>query len=349
MPCPGLRDGGDQRHRQRIDERRRQHEQRHAEGVLAVQLRGGLCRQAQPGLQGAQHQRLIQQRHQAHGAARHRDGHADPQQLPQRVPYRLQRPAALSGTAAQRPQQEQQAQRRAAGNARDGSGGAGLRGGSPAQQKGAQSQTHRQLAGGFDDLADGGGGHVSQPLGIAPDGGGETHAQHRRRQHPDRRCRHGVVERSGHGFWQQEHQRRKHQSHDAQQRQRAAKDAPGLTVAAHGLRLCHQPRGRQRQPRRGQHQQQVIDVVGGVEVGHALTVQQVAQWDLVQRPQHLGDGHSAGQNGRAAQKTLSARQSATSLNCHCEEGVSPTWQSVLLWHGDDKDTDSHASVRTGSE
>ena len=65
--------------------------------------------------------------------------------------------------------------------------------------------------------------------------------------------------------------------------------------------------------RQKQHQQQVIDVVGGVEVGHALTVQQVAQWDLVQRPQHLGDGHSAGQNGRAAQETLSARQSATSL------------------------------------
>ena len=147
----------------------------------------------------------------------------------------------LAGAAVQRPQQEQKAQRRAAGDARDGAGCAGLRRGAAAEQEPAQSQSHHQLAGGFDDLADGGGGHVAQPLGIAPDGGGQAHAQHRRGQHPDGGSRHGIVECVCHGLRQAEHQRRKQQAHTAQQRQRAAEYLPGLVVAAQCLRACHQP------------------------------------------------------------------------------------------------------------
>ena len=297
----GLGNGGNQGHRQRINERGRQYEQRHAEGILAVQLRGGIGGQPQRALQGAQHQRLIQQRHQAHAAAGQRNGDPDPQQLPRRVPPALR--DITSGSAAvvpQRPQQEQQSQHGAAGDAGNGPGGSGFRRRAPLQQKGAQAQSDDQLAGGFDDLAAGGGSHVPQPLSISPDGGGETHAQHRGGQHPDHACRGAVVQQPGDGFREKEHHRGKHQTGDAQQQQCRVKDPPGLPALSQRARPCHQPRGGQRQPGGGQHQQQVIDVVGGIEVGHAPAVQQIPQRDLVQGAQHLGNGHRAGQNGRAA-------------------------------------------------
>ena len=297
----GLGNGGDQGHRQRINERGRQHEQRHAEGVLTVQLRGGVGGQSQRALQGAQHQRLVQQRHQAHAAAGQRNGDPDPQQLPRRVSPALRNAAAASAAAApQCPQQKQQSQHRAAGNAGNGPGGAGLRRRPAMQQKGAQAQPDHQLAGGFHDLADGGGGHVPHALGIPPDGGDKTHAQHRGGQHPDHACRGAVVQQPGDGFREKEHHRGKDKAGDAQQQQRRVKDPPGLPGSSQRTRPCHQPRGGQRQSGGGQHQQQVIDVVGGIEVGHAPAVQQISQRDLVQGAQHLGNGHRAGQNGRAA-------------------------------------------------
>ena len=69
-------------------------------------------------------------------------------------------------------------------------------------------------------------------------------------------------------------------------------------------------------------------------MGHALAVQQVAQRDLVQGAQHLGHGHRARQNGRAAQKALFTLQAVTSLfwirTCaiFCGGAASPTPRAV---------------------
>ena len=76
-------------------------------------------------------------------------------------------------------------------------------------------------------------------------------------------------------------------------------DAPPPVYPAQSLRLGHQPGKGQGQSGGGHHQQQVIDVIGGVEIVHALLVQQVPQRDLVQGADGLGNKHGDRQQGGA--------------------------------------------------
>ena len=181
--------GGDVRHQtdgDGIDEGRRQGEQRHAEGVLAVQRSGGGFRIAQSILQGGHHQRLIQQGDEAHARRAQRDGDAGSQQFTEHGAPRRRYVHGGAVTAAQQEHgQHRQSQQGPCGDAGDGAGGAQGRVRPPVQQHQAQGEADDQLAGRLRHLADGGGRHVAQSLGIAADGGGQADEQHRWAEDPD--------------------------------------------------------------------------------------------------------------------------------------------------------------------
>ena len=212
------------------------------------------------------------------------------------------------GTAPSPPeeiqQQGDQCQRRGRGDAADGAGGGDVPGQTPAQQPPGQAVADDGLAEGLDDLAGGGGLHVALALGIAPDDGHHAHEEHGGGQDLHRRFGQGVVEQAAQGPGQDEHAQAGYGAHDEEQAQRHAKDPALLILPAQGLRLGHHPAHGQRQSGGGQGQQQAVDVVGGVEMGHALAVQQVPQGDLVQRADELGDDDGGRQDHGTAQKAL---------------------------------------------
>ena len=301
-PGQGRPDGGDQADGQRIDKRRRKGEQVPGVAVHPIKAPGLDLRQAPGGLQDAHGDGLVQQIDdgKAHGA--HGDGHTDGQQLAQDVPPPSRViPAPVPGQVRQHPHaQGQQRQSHACRDPGDGPGG-GYVGGIPLpQQPPGKTQAHHQLAAGFDDLAGGGGPHVAQALGIAPDHGHQAHAQHRRRQHPDGVLRLGIVHPPGQVPGQEEH----HAAADGPQQQKQPEGhghrAPPPVHPAQSLRLGHQPRQGQGKSGGGHHQQQIIDIVRGIEIVHALLVQQVSQGDLIQGPDGLGDEHGDGQQRSAA-------------------------------------------------
>ena len=83
-----------------------------------------------------------------------------------------------------------------------------------------------------------------------------------------------------------------------------AEQPPLLVLPA--LRLClgHQLAQRQGQTRRGDRQQNVVDLIGGVKVGLALLAQDVVEGDFVKEANAFDNGYCRGQNGRAAQEGL---------------------------------------------
>ena len=98
---------------------------------------------------------------------------------------------------------------------------------------------------------------------------------------------------------QEEHQAAAEKPQQQKQPEGHGDDAPPPVYPAQSLRLGHQPGKSQRKPGGGHHQQQVIDVIGGVEIVHALLVQQVPQRDLVQGADGLGNKHGDRQQGGA--------------------------------------------------
>ena len=172
------------------------------------------------------------------------------------------------------------------------------------QQVQAQPQPDEQLAGGLRHLSGGGRHHIAQPLGIAPQRRRQAYQQHRRSQRPQGRGRVRIVERGGQGLRQQAHNGRAHQPQRRQQGKAQVQAAAHGAIAPLGGGPGHHAAQGHRQPRCGQHQQQTVNVVRGVEMRHALPVQQVPQRDLVQGAQQLCHRHSPGQNGRAAHEVL---------------------------------------------
>ena len=182
------------------------------------------------------------------------------------------------------------------------------------EQVQAQRQPHRQLAGGLRHLSGGGGHHVAQPLGVAPQGGGQAHQQHRRPQRPQRGRGVAVVEGGG--------QRVRQQAHDGA----CPQTAPRRAEAPLGGGAGHHTTQRHRQPRRGQHQQQAVNIIGGVKMRHALSVQQIPQRDLVQSAQQLRHRHGQRQYGRAAHEILPPVGHSASLR------MSRRYRAMFSWN-----------------
>ena len=112
------------------------------------------------------------------------------------------------------------------------------------------------------------------------------------------------MERGGQGLRQQAHNGGAHQPQRRQQGQAQVQAAAHGAIAPLGGGTGHHAAQGHRQSRCRQHQQQTVNVVRGVEMRHALPVQQVPQRDLVQGTQQLCHRHSPGQNGRAAHEVL---------------------------------------------
>ena len=126
--APGQR-VGDIRHQtdgDGVDKGRRQDEQRHTEGVLAVQGAGGSLRISQRVLEGGHDQRLIQQGDEAHARRSQRNGDPGGQQLTEDLAPR-RRPVGGGDAlppAQKKHRQHRQRQQGAGGNAGNGPGGA---------------------------------------------------------------------------------------------------------------------------------------------------------------------------------------------------------------------------------
>ena len=194
------------------------------------------------------------------------------------------------------------------------------------EQVQAQRQPYRQLAGGLRHLSGGGGHHVTQPLGIAPQSSGQAHQQHRRSQRPQRARRVAVVEGGGQRVRQQAHDGAARKTHDPQQRQPCPQTAPRRAEAPLGGGASHHTAQRHRQSRRGQHQQQAVNIIGGVKMRHALSVQQIPQRDLVQSAQQLRHRHSQRQYGRAAHEILPPVGHSASLR------MSRRYRAMFSWN-----------------
>ena len=207
--------------------------------------------------------------------------------------------------------QEQHGHRRARCDAHDGAGGAELRGLADVQHVPGQRQADAQLQQSFQHLADGGGGHVPLALGIAPHTGQQAHAEHRRGQGLDGGGRQGVVQEPGQGVRPKEHQHGAHQAQAEEQPDGGGEDLPLLVFQPLGVGLAGHPGDGQGEARRGEGQQEVVDLVGRVEIGLPGAAQNVAQGDLVGSADELDDDHGGRQDGGAAQKGLLFRRS-----CH---------------------------------
>ena len=172
------------------------------------------------------------------------------------------------------------------------------------QDEPGQGQADAYLAQGLQHLTDGGGLHVALALGVAPHTGQQAHTEHRRGQRPDSLGGHGVFLKGRQLLRAEEHQQGTRQAQNEEQPHGGAEDLPLLILPALGMCLAGELGDGQRQARRGEDHQEVVDQIGSVKVGLAHAAQNVVQRELVDRANELDDDHRRRQNGGAAQKGL---------------------------------------------
>ena len=155
------------------------------------------------------------------------------------------------------------------------------------------------------NLADGRGGHVALTLEEAAIGGDKADEQHARSERCN--CRPRVfVCRDHHGKGLAENQHAEASNHaDGQKHvERRFIGSSNLRVVPKRLRLRDHAAHSHGKTRRRDHEQDVIDVVGGIEVAEAALLQDVLQRDLVDEAEQLHDDRRGGQDGDALQKAL---------------------------------------------
>ena len=112
------------------------------------------------------------------------------------------------------------------------------------------------------------------------------------------------MEPGGHPAGAEEHDGKPRQTQGEEDPDGRAEKLALLVLPAPGLGLGHQLGKRQGQARRGDGEEDVVNLIGGVEVGFALLAQDVVQGDLIKEADAFDNGHRGGQNGRAAQEGL---------------------------------------------
>ena len=167
-----------------------------------------------------------------------------------------------------------------------------------------QGQPHAQLAQGLQHLGDRRGPHVPLALGVAPHAGKQTHAEDRRGQGPDGRRRHGVALEVRQTLGPEEHQAGAREPQGEEEPDGSAEDLPLLILPPPGVRLAGELGDGQGQSRRGDGQQHVVDLVGGLEIGLAHVSQDVVEGQLVESADDLHHRHRGRQDGRAPQEGL---------------------------------------------
>ena len=180
-----------------------------------------------------------------------------------------------------------------------------------------QPQPHAELAHGLQDLGHRGRGHASMALGVAPEGGQTAHTDHRRRQSPDALGGQGVVHQPRKLVRPEVHHQKGDDSQPQEHPQGQAEHLPHLAVAAQGPGLGHHLGHRHRQARRGDGQQNGVDVIGVVEVGHALGAYNLCKGKFVKQADDFRHHDAHRQDGGAAEKRISpAAPGGLLLLCH---------------------------------
>ena len=166
-------------------------------------------------------------------------------------------------------------------------------------------EAHDQTGDGFKDLADGGGGHAALALEEAPVGRDQADQQHARRQRRDGRP--GI-------FAVRDHHRElaaEHQHHKASGDAEGDKDIDGrledaldLRLVSERLRLGDHAAHGNGQTRGGDHEQDVVNVIGGVEIAEAGRADDIVERGLEQKAHELDQNGRHGENCRALQKCL---------------------------------------------
>ena len=316
----GRRRKGDEAHGDGVDEGGHHVQHIHGVGVLALQGGGGDLGEPQAGLQAAQDDLGVDHGDDAHGAVAESNGHADGQDPPQEVaaaPGHIVR-GGIVPVAEEVEDQEDHGEDGAHRHAEDGAGGhilhavtagGGELGGVPGllglfQDVPGERQAHAQLAQGLQHLGDRGGAHVPLALGVAPHTGEEAHAEDRRGQGPDGSRRHGVALEVREALGPEEHQAGADEPQREEEPDGGAEDLALLILPAPGVGLAGELGDGQGQARGGDGEKDVVDLVGGLEVGLAHVPQDVVEGQLIERADDLHHRHGSGQDGRAPQEGL---------------------------------------------
>ena len=205
---------------------------------------------------------------------------------------------------------------RADGHAQDRAGGAHGQGHRVLRRIGAQDKHCDHEAG--DDLEQdlqhlvhGGGEHVAVALAVAAISRNHAHQQDRGRHgaHAGRGVRVFQID-GGEPVWEEEQHRRKDQPKQCKAHER---DAESLLLQADvtaSVSLGHKARERDRQARRRQREENIIDVVCACEHGIALVAEDIPERYLVNEAQKLHDDDADCQDRGAVQIVLAL------LFCH---------------------------------
>ena len=200
--------------------------------------------------------------------------------------------------------QVEQGHQAAGGDAADGPGGGNLAAEAQVQQVPGQKQAHDELGEGLQHLGHRRGHHVRVALGIAPVGRHDAHKEAGQGHHPHRGGGQTVPLEVGQGLGKEEHDEA---AGDAQH-QAGGEGHPehpaDLVPPAQGVGLGDGLGHGHRQAGLGDHQQQVVDGVGVVEVAEAHVPQDAAQGDLVQGANYFDHRNAGGQDGRAAKEGI---------------------------------------------
>ena len=171
------------------------------------------------------------------------------------------------------------------------------------QIRAAEAEDHADH--GLIDLTDGGRGHVALALEEAPVGRDDADEQHARRQRRDGRPRIFIRrDHDGQRLAEHEHHERSDHADGQEDLHGDGVDLADLRVILQRLRLRDHPADGDGQARRGDHQQDVVHVIGRVEIAEAPLLQNVLQGDLIDEAEQLDNDGRGGQDRHALQKAL---------------------------------------------
>ena len=213
----------------------------------------------------------------------------------------------------------------AGGNAQNGAACGQGDGPGGLQQKQGGGHTHHQPDDRFDDLGDGGGEHIALALEEAPKGRHNADEQHTGAQETDGGPGVGLVLEPGQLAAEQGHEEAPHNA-------QGQEDAPGGGVNSADLIVVFQRIGLGDHPAHGHgktgggdHQQHIVDFVGGIKVAEALFADDGVQRNLVDGADDFDNGGCHGQQRGALEEILIA------LLALIRHGL-PPWQRAWGWH-----------------
>ena len=172
------------------------------------------------------------------------------------------------------------------------------------QQNQGGNHTHNQLHDGFDHLGNGGGNHVALTLEEATVGTHHADQQGAGTKETDGSPGIRLILKLSQLAAEHRHQQGTGNAQPQENAPGSAVDPADLVVVVQGAGLGNHPAHGHRQSGGGDHQQHVVDVVGGIEVTEALLADDGVQGNLVQRAQNLYNGGGHGQQGGTLEKIL---------------------------------------------